>query len=51
MPSLAAVPVVQERLDIPVMTASIATTWRTLRALGLPAVAPHAGALLGGAYA
>lgn len=51
MPSLAAVPVVQERLDIPVMTASIATTWRTLRALGLPAVAPHAGALLGGMYA
>jgi maleate isomerase len=51
MPSLPAVPVVQERLDIPVLTASVATTWRTLRALGLPAVVPGAGALLGGDHA
>jgi maleate isomerase len=51
MPSLPAVPIVQERLDVPVLTASIATTWRTLRALGLPAVVPDAGALLGGAHA
>ncbi len=51
MPSLAAIPVVQARFDVPVLSASVATTWRMLRELGLKATVPQAGALLSGRYA
>ncbi len=46
MPSLPALQPVQDQFDIPVLSASAATVWRTLRALGLEPVAPNAGALL-----
>ncbi len=46
MPSLAAVPVVEERLGLPVFTAAIATARRLLDALGLEPRIPGAGALL-----
>jgi maleate isomerase len=51
MPSLAAVPIVEEECGLPVISASIATTYQMLRRLGLKPVAPNAGALLSGAYA
>ena len=50
MPSLAAVPIVEEECGLPVISAAIATTYQMLRQLGLKAVAPNAGALLSGAY-
>jgi maleate isomerase len=50
MPSLAAVPIVEQECGIPVMSASIATTYQMLQKLGLRTVAPNAGALLSGAY-
>ncbi|MFI0350007.1 aspartate/glutamate racemase family protein [Actinomadura sp. 9N407] len=46
MPSLPVVQRIQNTFDIPVLTASVATVWRSLRALGLDAVVPDAGALL-----
>lgn len=46
MPSLPAVQPVQERFDIPVLSASVATTWRILRQLGLETRVPNAGKLL-----
>jgi maleate isomerase len=46
MPSLAAVPVVEQRLGLPVFTAAIATARRLLDALGLDPRIPDAGALL-----
>lgn len=46
MPSLSALPMVQERFDIPVLSAASATVWRTLRSLQLEAKVPGAGALL-----
>ena len=51
MPSLAAVARVEAMTGKPVLTASIATTWSMLNALGLEPVVPGAGALLSGAYA
>ncbi|MQY33839.1 Maleate isomerase [Streptomyces sp. RB17] len=48
MPSLPALQTVQDAFDIPVVTASAATVWRTLRALDLEPVVPGAGALLAG---
>ena len=50
MPSLASVEPVQARLGLPVVSSSVCTTWRMLKALQLPAVAPGGGALLGGNY-
>ena len=50
MPSLAAIPEVQARLDIPVLSTAVATTFEILRALNLPTKVPDAGALLSGAY-
>jgi len=50
MPSLAAVPIVEQECGLPVMSASIATTYQMLQKLGLRTVAPNAGALLSGAY-
>jgi maleate isomerase len=48
MPSLAALPVVQATLDIPVLSAAAATTYEVLTALGMDPIVPDAGALLGG---
>jgi maleate isomerase len=50
MPSLAAVPIVEQECGLPVISASIATTYQMLKSLGLKAVAPNAGALLSGRY-
>ena len=50
MPSLAAVPIVEQECGLPVISASIATTYQMLKRLGLKAVAPDAGALLSGRY-
>ena len=50
MPSLAAVPIVERECGLPVISASIATTYQMLKRLGLKTVAPHAGALLSGRY-
>ncbi|MEV7005074.1 Asp/Glu racemase [Streptosporangium sp. NPDC051022] len=46
MPSLPVVQRIQDAFDIPVVTASVATVWRTLRVLGLDPVVPGAGWLL-----
>lgn len=51
MPSLPSVQVVEDRLGIPVLSAATATTYTLLRALGLDAHVPRAGALLSGAHA
>lgn len=51
MPSIAAVAKVEAMTGKPVVTASIATTWSMLNALGLEPIVPGAGALLSGAYA
>jgi len=48
MPSLPSVQPVEDRLGIPVLSASVCTTWQMLQALGLPAVIPQAGHLLAG---
>lgn len=50
MPSLPAVSQVEAETGKPVLTASIATTYAILKALGLDPVVPGAGALLSGAY-
>ena len=50
MPSLAAVPAVERESGLPVVTASICTTYQMLRKLGLKAVVPSAGSLLSGRY-
>lgn len=50
MPSLAAVPIVERECGLPVLSASIATTYQMLQKLGLRTSAPDAGALLSGAY-
>jgi len=50
MPSLAALPVVQATLDIPVLSAAAATTYETLTALGLDPIVPDAGMLLDGSH-
>ena len=50
MPSLAAVPIVEQECGLPVISASIATTYQMLKRLGLSAAAPNAGALLSGRY-
>jgi maleate isomerase len=46
MPSLPAVHPVQDRLGLPVLTASTATMWQALRTLELDPVVPEAGQLL-----
>jgi maleate isomerase len=50
MPSLAAIPVVEQECGLPVVSAAVCTTYQMLDALGLPTNVPHAGALLSGAY-
>ena len=50
MPSLAAIPIVEQECGLPVVSASIATTYQMLKQLGLKAYAPNAGALLSGRF-
>ena len=50
MPSLAAVPVVEDECGLPVVSASICTTYQMLRSLGLKTFVPHAGSLLSGKF-
>ncbi len=50
MPSLASVQPVEDRLGLPVVSSSVCTTWRMLKALELKAQAPDAGSLLSGRY-
>lgn len=50
MPSLAAVPIVEQATSRPVLTAAIATTYSMLDALDLTREVPNAGALLSGQY-
>lgn len=46
MPSLSAIPAVESRLDRPVVSAAVCTTFRMLQELGLEPVVPSAGHLL-----
>jgi maleate isomerase len=50
MPSLAAVPVVEQECGLPTVSAAICTTYQMLKKLGLKTYVPDAGALLSGAY-
>ncbi|MFA7680285.1 MAG: Asp/Glu racemase [Pigmentiphaga sp.] len=50
MPSLAAVPLVQAKQTLPVLSAAVATTYSMLQRLNLATSVPNAGALLDGAY-
>jgi maleate isomerase len=50
MPSLAAIPVVERECGLPVISASVCTTFQMLQKLGLKTHAPDAGALLSGRY-
>ena len=50
MPSLAAIPQVEARAGVPVVSAAVCTAFRMLEQLGLPTVAENAGALLTGRY-
>lgn len=50
MPSLASVQLAQDQLGVPVVSASVCTTWAMLKRLGLEARVPNAGALLSGRY-
>ena len=49
MPSLAAVPIVEQECGLPVVSASICTTYQMLEKLGLRTYVPNAGSLLAGA--
>lgn len=51
MRSLQSIPEVERRLDIPVVSAAVCTTFRMLQELKLDPVVPHAGALLSGRLA
>jgi maleate isomerase len=50
MPSLAAVPVVEQECGLPTVSAAVCTTYQMLKKLGLKTYVPDAGALLSGAY-
>jgi maleate isomerase len=50
MPSLAAIPVVEQECGLPVVSAAVCTTYQMLRKLNLSTWVPHAGRLLSGAY-
>jgi maleate isomerase len=50
MPSLAAIPVVEKECGLPVISASICTTFQMLQKLGLKTYAPDAGTLLSGKF-
>ena len=46
MPSLAAIPETEAKLDLPVVSAAVATTYNLLRDLGRSTAVPGAGYLL-----
>lgn len=48
MPSLASIPMVEEMSGLPAVSASVCTTYRMLKALGLRTTAPGGGTLLSG---
>lgn len=48
MPSLPAIPIVEDKLGLPVTSAAVCTTRKMLEALDLAPVVPNAGALLSG---
>ena len=50
MPSLAAIPIVEGKVGIPVLSAAVSTTFQMLQKMKLKTVAPNAGALLTGRY-
>jgi maleate isomerase len=50
MPSLAAIPVVENECGLPVVSAAVCTTYQMLQKLGLKTYVPRAGALLSGRY-
>ena len=50
MPSLAAVPIVEDQCGLPVVSAAICTTHQMLGRLGLKPYVPNAGALLSGRF-
>jgi maleate isomerase len=50
MPSLAAIPVVERKVGIPVLSAAVCTTFQMLQKMNLKTVVPDAGALLSGQY-
>jgi maleate isomerase len=50
MPSLAAIPVVEQEVGLPVVSAAVCTTYQMLQKLGLRTHVPAAGALLSGKY-
>jgi maleate isomerase len=50
MPSLPAIQEVQDRLEVPVLSAGVATVYKILKQLGLKTEVPNAGALLSGEY-
>ena len=50
MPSLAAIPVVENECGLPVVSAAVCTTYQMLQRLGLRTYVPGAGALLSGKY-
>jgi maleate isomerase len=50
MPSLAAIPVVEQECGLPVTSAAVCTTYQMLQKLGLRTCAPNAGTLLSGRY-
>ena len=50
MPSLAAIPIVEKEIGLPVVSAAVCTTFQMLQKLGLRTYVPDAGALLSGKY-
>ena len=48
MPSLPAIPLAEQELGLPVLSAATATVYEILESLGRDPVAPEAGALLSG---
>lgn len=50
MPSLSAIPKVEDAIGIPVISAAVCTTYRMLNELGLDTQVPDCGALLSGRY-
>ena len=50
MQSLSSIAAVEQESGIPTLSAAVATTWKMLRALGLPTHIPSCGELLSGRY-
>lgn len=50
MPSLDAIPILEQELGIPVVSSAVCTTYDMLKALNLKRIVPNAGTLLNGDY-